>query len=230
MIRSPPGCSGSQRLTSKTMPSTTTRTPPPRLCATTSFHACVVMRDSCAPKLARHASARLAKPSASAAPTSASAVCTSYSGRAKPRDSRSSQSRTLSNRSQSIGTRTEFVWSSSFFDEKDVDVVDERIVSFSVSFSFSRSPKAFSFSRSHCALLPLLSMPPGAASRTCLVSATHGRSSERCTGNVSPSLVTTAMVSFCNDAARLSESSRGFWFKTVKARCGRVSKPFPSSA
>mmetsp|Transcript_10023 Transcript_10023/g.42619 ORF Transcript_10023/g.42619 Transcript_10023/m.42619 type:complete len:225 (+) Transcript_10023:301-975(+) len=222
MIRSPPGCSGSQRLTSKTMPSTTTRTPPPRLCATTSFHACVVMRDSCAPRLARHASARLAKPSASAAPTSASAVCTSYSGRAEPRDSRSSQSRTLSNRSQSIGTRTEFVWCS---DEKDVDVVD--IVSFSVSFSFSRSPKAFSFSRSHCALLPLLSMPPGAASRTCLVSATHGRSSERCTGNVSPSLVTTAMVSFCNDAARLSKSSRGFWFKTVKARCGVVADASP---
>jgi len=92
-------------------------------------------------------------------------------------------------------------------DDQDDDDDDVSVVSVSTS-----SP----ISRSHCALFPLLATSPAAASRTCLVSATHGRSSERCTGNTSPSLVSTAIVSRAKTAARNSKSSRGFASRTVR--------------
>ena len=70
MILSPPGCSGSHRLTSRTIPSTTNHAPPASLCAVMSAHLRTRTRDACVPSRAAHASAAAKDPTSPPSPPS----------------------------------------------------------------------------------------------------------------------------------------------------------------
>mmetsp|Transcript_14537 Transcript_14537/g.59340 ORF Transcript_14537/g.59340 Transcript_14537/m.59340 type:complete len:225 (-) Transcript_14537:827-1501(-) len=185
MMRSPPGCSGSHRLTSRTMPSITIQHPPRSLCSTTSRHDLTRRRLSCFPSRSAQYSASDASPNASAASASSSTILMSCSGGDLPSASASSQTRTLSNVAQST--------SASHSARPRLSPPRDVIPRVDVIPCVDVIPR----DASHSLRFPELTAGPSApASRIARVNAMHGRSKRLCTGNVSPSLVLTATSSF----------------------------------
>ena len=108
MMTSPPGCSPNQRLTSSTIPSMQSHTPPAALCATISSHAYSRSLDAYAPRRCAHQSPSVRHPKVSAAAESVSVMRMSYigGGFASSAASRKMSTRSKTSVSTSISTST----------------------------------------------------------------------------------------------------------------------------
>mmetsp|Transcript_12126 Transcript_12126/g.52280 ORF Transcript_12126/g.52280 Transcript_12126/m.52280 type:complete len:218 (+) Transcript_12126:308-961(+) len=211
MMRSPPGCSGSHRLTSRTIPSITIQHPPRSLCSTTSRHDLTRRRLSCFPSRSAQYSASDASPNASAASASSSTILMSCSGGDLPSASASSQTRTLSNVAQS--TSASHSARPRLSPPRDVIPCD-----------------VIPCDASHSLRFPELTAGPSApASRIARVNAMHGRSKRLCTGNVSPSLVLTETSSLAAAAAAAADPPLALLF-TSRRPPPTVTQTPPSSS
>ena len=211
MILSPPGCSGSHRLTSRTIPSTTNHAPPASLCAVMSAHVRTRTRDACVPSRAAHASASERRPNVSAVAAIDSTTRMSYSGCARPSDSASNHANARSKPAQSTSTSAVaatrgasvfgFESENRAFEDGNRAFEDGKSPSSTSSSTAASSstadpsPNSDRRAFSHSTRFPLLAAPSGAASRIARVSAMHGLRRDLCTGNTSPSFVVTVTVS-----------------------------------